>query len=196
MIFKKSHTFLLVAAVFVFILSGSSVCQATSTQNLSLLINEAYSYDNGHENQYIGVPSTDYGFGLGEYDNFLELTYDESLLTGVGTEYLTAFTMTIEIGSLTLHETDDASYPFCPEATFMNSGLSDVSFLAEWNEGDTDYGLMLFGNDFSFYQINQTTEEGLTLYGNYSSVPEPASIFLIGSGILCLAGFRRYSVRR
>ncbi len=116
-------------------------------------------------------------------------SYDNTLITGVGDEMLlgTEFDLEFTIFGQTFTNADDIDYPEFPELVFFDGLVVAIDFVVEGiiNEPGVD--------NFSIIDLFEVApgEFETEVNVNQTAIPVPASVWLLGSGLLGLVGVAR-----
>lgn len=135
-----------------------------------------------------------YGLDVGDTITAFGVFDDSAILMAPYTAYFDSAhggnVMTVQAGSLTVSHTQDLSYASggSPKLEFNSSGaLIGVGFDAFLNGGGNFYSGTLAGFQFEDGSFNFAT--GYWDASSLTVVPIPAAVWLLGSGLIGLAGF-------
>jgi len=123
-------------------------------------------------------------------------SYDDATLTNIGDEYLTStsgsLTLELTVFGQTFYQSDDVDFSFYPELGLIDGAPTTLDYIVA--ESDvlvtTDIlfpGVMDFGI-YDLYWVNSSFFAELEVNTHVSSVPVPAAVWLLGSGLLGLFG--------
>jgi hypothetical protein len=107
-------------------------------------------------------------------------SFDDSLLTGIGSEFLPVPTVTVDFGGT--YTQSDAASP--PEVAFLDGDLLGLSFSVNTSNLDFSFvpGFFDVSEAYFTYQTPQGAGAGNIIYAPVTAVPESSSVL----GILAL----------
>jgi hypothetical protein len=121
----------------------------------------------------------------------LELLVDSaSIKKGFGTVFPQSglLGLTLDIDGMTFHASDDANSPSFPLTTFVQNGVSFISFFPQ-NFDFEGSGLGLGPNEFAFSFTDLNTGDLVT--SGTALLPEPGTVAMLAAGMLGVGWARR-----